>query len=551
MKIRYIALTLLLAISLTITAAERSLQMKRHIATTVLKGTLNRHITLHGTLKEMKTMAGLTVMGYDEGGFVIISNDDRNAEVLAWSDNRFDEAGMPDGLKWWLAATDEILSSGMAYTAATDINASLPAEVQPMLRTTWGQGAPYNLLCPNNYPSGCVATAMAQIMYYYKYPTHGKGSVWDSGNLMFVDFGSATYAYDDMLESYAGEYTTTAGNAVATLMYHCGASVGMKYSANASGAYTYKVPTALRENFMFHKNVSYRGRDFHSNADWMNMVYTELAAGRPVLYAASDENGTGGHAFIFDGYNAEGLVHVNWGWDSSADGYYDMSILDPSVDKTQYRYSTGQNMVTGAGLPDADIPHRSEIVCRDGIAASISGEDITIKVNGTVYYNLNDYVFSGDLHVMLDGASGSHKLYSISFADKDMQMETMSGAGFKVDLNVKLPAGLADGTYTLYIGAQDTGFSEITPVSYSEGKTSRYILTKKGSDITLTADTGMSSGIKQIIDVELEHGNMVFVYDAGGRMVYKSAASDFSIDAVPATGLLIIKSGNTVKKTVK
>lgn len=541
----------MLAISLAITAAGRSLQAKKQIATAVLRNNMGRHITPHGTLKELKSMTGLTVMGYDEGGFAVISNDERNTAVLAWSDNRFDEANMPDGLRWWLAAADEVLAGGLAYTTATGIDASLPTEVQPLLRTTWGQGVPYNLQCPNGYPTGCVATAMAQIMYYHKYPIHGEGSVFDSGNLSFIDFGSTTYAYEDMLDSYAGMYPTTAGRAVSTLMYHCGVSVGMSYAADGSGAYTYKVPTAMRTNFLYNKNISYRERDFHTNADWMKMVYTELAGGRPILYAASDYNGTGAHAFVFDGYDAGGLVHVNWGWDSTADGYYDMSILNPSMGNSQYQYSEGQNMITGAATPDEDIRHRSEFVGADGIGASVSGTEITMRLNGTRYYNLNDYTFSGDLHVMLEGASASHKLYSISFAESEKNVATLKGVEFNADVNVQLPDGLADGTYNLYMGVQDNGFTETTPVSYPEGKTCRYILTKTGADITLASSTEQSSGIDKVAYGGDVRGNAVVVYDAQGRMVYKSAAADFNINAVPATGLLIIKNGGKVKKVMK
>lgn len=551
MKTRCITLTLLFAISLAVTAAERSLQSKKQIATAVLRNNTGRNITPHGTLKELKSMTGLTIMGYDEGGFAVISNDESSTAVLAWSDNKFDEANLPDGLRWWLAATDEVLANGPAYATAIDIDASLPAEVQPMLRTTWGQEVPYNLQCPKSYPTGCVATAMAQIMYYHKYPTHGEGSVFDSSNLMFVDFGNTTYAYGDMLDSYAGMYSTTAANAVATLMYHCGVAVNMKYGATASGAYTIDVPTAMRANFLYNKNISYRVRDYHTNADWMKMVYTELAEGRPILYAASDNNGTGGHAFVFDGYDASGYVHVNWGWDSTADGYYDMSILNPSVGTKQYQYSVGQEMVTGAGLPDENIPHRSEFIGVDGISATLAGTTITMNLNNTIYYNLNDYAFSGDLHIMLEGASASYKLYSINFAENGMNIAALQAVGFNANKDVQLPDDLADGTYSLYMGVQDNGFTEINPVSYPEGKTCRYILTKTGTNITLTPSNEHTSGIGKVAYGDDAQGNTVTVYDAQGRMVYKSAAADFNINAVPATGLLIIKNGSKVKKVLK
>ena len=166
-----------------------------------------------------------------------MSNDDRQEAVLGWSANKFDTDDMPDGLRWWLNAANEALSAKADYVRQyipTEVDPSLPAAVQPMLKTVWGQSEPFNLLCPNKYPSGCVATAMAQIMYYHKYPTQSTGMIISNAGI--INLSGITYDYASMLTDYRnGYYTTEQGNAVATLMRYAGAAVYMNYAAGRSG----------------------------------------------------------------------------------------------------------------------------------------------------------------------------------------------------------------------------------------------------------------------------------------------------------------------------
>ena len=307
MKKRYSIIALAMLAVLGANAAERTAQQKKAIALSVLGQKAARSDTV---ISELKVMDELTVMGGKGVGFAVISNDDRNEAVLAVAEGDFDVANVPDGLQWWLDVANASLESG-------------DAEVKPMLTSKWGQGDPFNRLCPNKSLTGCVATAMAQIMNYHKYPVQGQGSIYDPYNSVMVDLTQQVYDYANMRDVYLNEpYTDAEASAVSTLMYHCGLAVDMSYSQTASGSHGVLAAKALANNFGYNKNIACRVRDGHSDAEWAKMIYEELAAGRPILYSGNDAS-MGGHAFVFTGYDVDGKVYVNWGWEGEADGYYD------------------------------------------------------------------------------------------------------------------------------------------------------------------------------------------------------------------------------------
>lgn len=508
MKKHYLLLIVAIFICAAADAAERTWQQKRQIAFSVLGKQAQTRAAQGGELKLLKEAKSLSVLGYDGGGFAVISNDDRHEAVLGWSANKFDTDDMPDGLRWWLNAADEALSVKADYVRQylpKDVDPSLPDAVQPMLKTVWGQSEPFNLLCPNKYPSGCVATAMAQIMYYHKYPTQSTGMIISNAGI--IDLSEITYDYASMLTDYRNaDYTTEQGNAVATLMRYAGAAVYMNYTPTASGAYSVDAAVALRDNFSYNKNIAYRSRDYHTNADWMAMVYGELAAGRPILYGAQDAYDSGGHAFVFDGYSADGLVAVNWGWDGEGNDYYDIELLNPSMLGSSFQYSENQDMIMGIGLPDEAIEHRSELCCRGSLAAQYVGGELTLNLSELAFFNFNIYAFDGNIQIKLDGDGGDRTLQTISFADEPISMFVRTsygaqfyGGGINRDYSSPLPSDLPDGTYTLYLAVQDGGYTEVTPISYAEGATSYYTLTKSGSSVTLTPGKGsIPSGIESV-----------------------------------------------------
>ena len=278
----------------------------------------------------------------EKDGFIIISGDDATVPVLGYSaSGRFSSEDMPPSLKSWLneySRQIEYLRNNPSLSAPSSSNGEDFASIEPLIQSHWEQASPYNDQCPEyrgeRCLTGCSATAMAMVMKYYEYPKQGTGSYTYTptnnrrlGKLT-ADFGNTTYDWDNMLDEYWwGYYNDEQANAVATLMYHCGVSINMQYDPAASGAYSQDWMVALKTYFGYDDGVHIVLRDFYSTQSWNEMIYNELAAGRPVLYSGS--SAYGGHAFVCDGYSADGYFHINWGWAGMSDGYFLLSALDP------------------------------------------------------------------------------------------------------------------------------------------------------------------------------------------------------------------------------
>ena len=282
-------------------------------------------------------------------GFTIVENSQKR--VLAYSTTPIDTTN--PGLKWWLKSIEQLPASKLSTrNAITPASLGFPSVCEPMLTSSWGQETPYNWMCPEiNYaawggflpdaehcPVGCVATATAQIMNYYKYPSHGHGTC--SIDLGFqeysVDLSQAEYKWNLILDHYTeGEYSTEQAKAVAELCYHVGVASRMGYRPDASATDNYYAILALRDHFDYDANPSLNiQRNQYSDVEWMRLVYTELSEGRPILYQGVgidlDTYGFYGHSFVIDGYDADGLVNVNWGWSGKCNGHYDIALLNPS-----------------------------------------------------------------------------------------------------------------------------------------------------------------------------------------------------------------------------
>ena len=350
-------LLLVLIISAGIYAANRSNEAIQQIAQTTLQSNRKQalsHGRQHPSLQQPEILLEtdmLAVVGYTDGGFAVISKDESNEAVLAYSDAILSDT-LPEGYVWWMNAMSETLRKG---NARRKVPASTKS-VLPLIQTKWGQNFPYYNLCVFNiggqnyqFVTGCVATTMAQIIKYYEYPQKGQGSnsysvtYTNAGTLnVYSDFSSHTYDYEHMLNNYSnylGEDSETSIKAVALLMSDCGISVNMKYNGQASSAFSNSIPNALVNNFSYSDKVQYIKRNNYSG-DWMTLITNELDNNRPVIYSGDDAD-EGGHSFIIDGYDSEGLVHVNWGWGGAYDGYYDIDLLNPE----DSQYSNSQDAV--------------------------------------------------------------------------------------------------------------------------------------------------------------------------------------------------------------
>ena len=271
-------------------------------------------------------------------GFVIVSGDNSLPLVLGVADSGdWVEEEMPPLLLQWVKMYEHYVDSVQANggAPARAARASVyPKSISPLLTSHWHQSAPYNNRCPQRADgggravTGCVATAMSEVMYYYKHPARGTGShtysdVKGCKETLTADFSTHTYEWDYMLDSYAGvNYSARQAQAVALLASDCGISVEMQYGVEASGAESVRQPYALFNYFGYDPGMRMVYRDFYHRSELHAMIRNELAASRPVLCSAHDSGG--GHAFVIDGYDNQGLYHINWGWGGWCNGYYNI-----------------------------------------------------------------------------------------------------------------------------------------------------------------------------------------------------------------------------------
>lgn len=273
-----------------------------------------------------------------EAGYAIASADDRARPLLGYSDSgTFDAGAMPPQMRWWLDNyRAELAASASDVPAATVTdNYSVWTPVTPLVTSKWDQMEPYWNLCPaqrdERCVTGCVATAMAQIINFHRYfrgagiKTYNPGFASD----LTMDFSQIQIDFALLRDTYDTTASEEEKAEVAKLMLACGISVEMDYGTSVSGAMSEKVPGALATYMGYDAKSTYQlERTAYSTPEWESLIYDELKAGRPLYYSGTAVGG--GHAFVCDGYDRDGLFHFNWGWSGMSDGYFALSALSPS-----------------------------------------------------------------------------------------------------------------------------------------------------------------------------------------------------------------------------
>lgn len=285
----------------------------------------------------------------EDKGFTIVSGDDRMPEVVGYSaQGTYDPDHLPANYVGFMKAYQETVeallkgdaqvSGGLAEARQWRAERASSAAVAPLLGSIkWNQREPYNNMCPsyngtNRAVTGCVATAMAQVMMYYQYPKKLKSTIEGYTTKTYKInvpniYSGATYDWDNMLPDYSkSDYSSAQADAVAKLMYHCGAAVKMDYGPSSGANVT---PTILATYFGYDADLMQDlTRTVFTLQQWMTLIDNELKAKRPILY--SGKSSGGGHEFVCDGSDGNGLYHINWGWGGYQDGYFDLTILQPT-----------------------------------------------------------------------------------------------------------------------------------------------------------------------------------------------------------------------------
>ena len=447
-------------------------------------------------------------------GFVIVSGDDRAVTVLGYSDKgSFDVDQIPSNMAAWLAGYEaqiKALQKNNVSGSRKGVSKAPYASVAPIVQVHWDQNSPYNMNCwldlPGhhiNAPTGCVATAMAQAMSVYQYPSATTAEIpayqWNFGadGIASYDAIPANTPIDWAnldVANYNGSEADAKKEAIANLMSYCGRSVEMLYNGGGSSASVSDVPYALKTYFGYGTQAAYKKRDWSSSAeDWNALIYNEVAAGRPVIYGGQTA-GDQGHAFIVDGYDGGGdAFHINWGWGQlpvSPDGYYKLSALDPDhvgtggangaynfdqeavigIDKV----STGEveevNATVVGAFFDAEYTNISIAIEND-----ITEMEYTRNSSGfarlSLYFQFqnhlaNTYDFNFGMGIHKDGSLVGD---ITSVGDKnDLDNNTTYTTGWK---SYGFGNGLANGSYEIKVYSKQDGASEWKLCENAENQT--------------------------------------------------------------------------------
>lgn len=331
----------LAAIMLLLAVAAKASPVSRSEASTLAAAFLKQPVAEQVAIP----FTNLYVFNGDHG-FVILAADDCVIPVLGYSlEQPFSTDMAESTLEWLRAYNQEIQANKDArIEASTEVkaawaslreNGSLPvfnrSEVCPLVFTRWRQRSPYNMYCPEESLTGCVAIVMGQIMKYWECPVRGVGShsyYYEPYGTLSANFGATTYDWDNMPATINDNSADAAKRAVATLLYHCGVSVDMKYSPDGSSTPSTKVLDAMTQYFSYDPAISLEYKSNYTDNQWKQLLKDELDALRPVFYAGQTR---AAHAFICDGYDASDLFHFNWGWGGTNDGFYAIGALNPGT----------------------------------------------------------------------------------------------------------------------------------------------------------------------------------------------------------------------------
>lgn len=422
----------------------------------------------------------------DYNNFVIVSGDKRMPAILGYSiTNEFDINHIPAGLRWFLEKcnADVAMLNEQPETYSVAPVFAAPARstiISPLLgNRIWNQGTPFNNQCPEvaagvRAVTGCTATAMAQVMAYYQYPRRGAGNISYTtstyGYPVNADLDIASvYAWGNMLDSYEDGYSEAQADAVAQLMFHVAAAITTDFGESASGASTNSPERALISHFGYDDGIRIVRSSDYAGDTWHDLLQQELIAGRPILVSGFDNNAYSGHAFVFDGLDADGYYHINWGWSGLCDGYYNVYNLVPEetgIGGGFGDYSYNCQAIVGIFPEDGiDETEPTNIIVERTTSANGLG---TFNLSKSISLNLNRFTnmryltFKGDAQLMLTDAAGENV---VAMLGSPLNINTLSGLPQgsyieNVSMSASLPADIEDGDFRLYVAVRQTGYDQ-------------------------------------------------------------------------------------------
>jgi len=419
-----------------------------------------------------------------EGGFVISVG--QTGHIIGYSEKgTANDALKNKNMASWLKVYGDFLAAleekgftqneiDSILAARTDVrkwSRRMPMAIEPLVTTQWGQTSPYWNYCPidaqgYNCHTGCVATAMAQVMNYHQWPAISQGTglfIHPTYGETPYEFGQEFFDWENMLPAYGMSATQTQNDAVAFLMHECGAAVDMQYTSFGSSAYVSRVAHGLVRFMGYSRSARYLRRDWMSSDEWDSIIRDELEAGRPVVFGG--QSGSFGHCFVIDGIDSDGFLHVNWGWEGNGDGFYDVNYLFPEGTEATSGFNYTQEIVVGVCPPGDNEDEMQYLPCLY-LMGDLSFSNATPTRNGSFtlamnnVYNCTGEDFDGLIGVALfsDGQF-IRVLKSVAVTLPDL------GKIEKKTLMLSIPDDVPDGEYEVRAVSQTEDDEEWIPMA--------------------------------------------------------------------------------------
>lgn len=442
----------------------------------------------------------------NDGGYLVLSADDSTDAILGYCDSgSLDVANMPPAMTYLLQSyADQIAYARAAAEQGVQPKAHVSPEreaIHPMCSTRWGLNDPFNLKAPNNYPAGCVAVALAQVLKYYEYPTKGTGTAsytWNNGTdasqTLSFDFDNTTFNWSRMLDSYDTDRVTTAQkNAVANLMYACGVTVSMNYKSGGSGAYAINVIKSSANYFKLDKSIRYYVRDYYGYDEWNDLIYDGLKNGGPVMLGGCINNilsSAYAHEYVCDGYSYDDMFHINWGWEGECDGYFRLNALESysaGMNLSKYAYNYNQDAICYIKPAEDNSQYFEQMYC-NGFSVQQASANLggSITLNGGAI-NYTSAPLSGTLGIKISDINGELVQY-VGSSSSFSNVALTSNAG---NYSVTLPTDLTDGQYTItpvFKGSDN----EWHKINVKAAAVQSYTMTVASGKATFTSDGACS-----------------------------------------------------------
>lgn len=422
------------------------------------------------------------VFAYTTGapGYVVVSADTRLPEVLAYSTTgHFRTDGMPESVRaYFQSFVEKMKNTPESFTAKRRVRGRLFANstspsVEPLLGgIAFSQREPFNNACPlingTRAVTGCVATAMAQIMKYHQHPNKMKGSdISYTTSGVTVNWNPSTTTFDwtkirDSYTAYVPDYTDAEAAEVAKLLAACGASVRMSYGTEASGASTVAAAEALINNFSYDPSIEILSPSLFSEADWHTRIQAELMSHRPILVSGTSDGGSG-HAFIIDGFrfdNSTPYYHINWGWNGSDNAYFLIDNMRPSEAGTggyNENYSYDYDLYFGI-QPENNTDEGIALSSSYTVDNSTYSAGSTIRFSISQLKNISAAAFAGNVKAYACNGSRCYEIGDIISISTSNPLPT-GYYYYGMNRSFTLPSNIPTGKYRIILKAQQTGSS--------------------------------------------------------------------------------------------